>query len=120
MPDESIANNAQSYETPAAPAPVGLPPEQVHAWLEHVQDDLRHEVPAPGTALLVDGVKVGEVTSSTWSPALAQSIALGYVKRDYTQPGMLLQTADGGSAAVCAWYPDRSHWACSTMGFFPP
>ena len=22
-------------------APVGLPPEQVHAWLEHVQEDLR-------------------------------------------------------------------------------
>ena len=23
------------------PAGTGLPPEQVHAWLEHVQDDLR-------------------------------------------------------------------------------
>ena len=31
----------QPYETQPAAAPVGLPPEQVHAWLEHVQEDLR-------------------------------------------------------------------------------
>jgi hypothetical protein len=36
-----MTTTAQSYETQAAPAPVGLPPEQVHAWLEHVQEDLR-------------------------------------------------------------------------------
>ncbi len=26
---------------------------------------------------------------------------------------------DGGQGA-CVWYPDRSHWACSSQGFFPP
>ncbi len=27
---------------------------------------------------------------------------------------------DGGSDARCTWFPARLHWACSTMGFFPP
>jgi folate-binding protein YgfZ len=64
--------------------------------------DAQQEVPAAGIALLVDAVKVGDVTSSTWSPALAQPIALGYVKRDHTQPDVVLQTAAGVSATVVA------------------
>jgi hypothetical protein len=31
----------QLAETRADSPAVGLPPEQVHAWLDHVQDDLR-------------------------------------------------------------------------------
>jgi hypothetical protein len=27
---------------------------------------------------------------------------------------------DAGPDARCVWYPARMHWACSTMGFFPP
>lgn len=27
---------------------------------------------------------------------------------------------DEGSAAAGVWYPARSHWACSSTGFFPP
>lgn len=27
---------------------------------------------------------------------------------------------DAGPDTRCVWYPDRSHWACSSMGFFPP
>jgi aminomethyltransferase len=31
--------------------------------------------------------EIGRVTSSTWSPALERPIALGYVHRDFLEPG---------------------------------
>jgi len=27
---------------------------------------------------------------------------------------------DAGGDARCTYFPDRTHWACSTMGFYPP
>jgi hypothetical protein len=36
-----MTTTTQPGATRAEPAAVGLPPEQVHAWLDHVQDDLR-------------------------------------------------------------------------------
>ena len=27
---------------------------------------------------------------------------------------------DAGPAARCTWFPARLHWACSSMGFYPP
>jgi glycine cleavage system aminomethyltransferase T len=44
---------------------------------------------------------VGEVTSSTVSPALSRPIALAYVHRDFVEPGTKL-TVDGTSAEVTA------------------
>jgi folate-binding protein YgfZ len=41
--------------------------------------------------LSLDDKEVGRVTSSTFSPALNQTIALGYVKYDYREPGTGLQ-----------------------------
>jgi folate-binding protein YgfZ len=43
--------------------------------------------------------EVGRVTSSTWSPALSQPIAMGYVHRDFVEPGTAL-TVDGAAAKV--------------------
>ncbi|MFN7982602.1 MAG: glycine cleavage T C-terminal barrel domain-containing protein [Vicinamibacterales bacterium] len=57
-------------------------------------------VPSAGTALQNDGAAVGEITSSAWSPRLQRPIALGYVKRDFTQPDTTLVTADGVRATV--------------------
>jgi folate-binding protein YgfZ len=63
------------------------------------------EVPAKGTELYAaDGKRVGEVTSSTRSPALDRIIALGYVHRHYLTPGTELtlrsNVAERGQAKV--------------------
>lgn len=40
-----------------------------------------------GCRILVDGDDKGEITSGTYSPTLNKSISMGYVLRDYTDPG---------------------------------
>ncbi len=54
------------------------------------------------TPLLVDGREVGAITSSAVSEALGRSIALGYLKRDFTEPGTRVSTGDGRAAEVVA------------------
>lgn len=61
-----------------------------------------NEVPAPGTTMHADDSAVGEITSSCWSPALGRPIALGYVKRDRAQPGVVLQLSTGASGVVAS------------------
>jgi folate-binding protein YgfZ len=58
-------------------------------------------VPAPGARVHAEGRDVGQVTSSTWSPALARPLALAYVHRDFTSPGthVLVGAADAVVAA---------------------
>ena len=60
------------------------------------------EVPPPGTTLHADDKVVGEVTSSTWSPALGRPIALGYVKRDLAQADVVVRTSAAVEARVVA------------------
>jgi folate-binding protein YgfZ len=43
--------------------------------------------PAAGAAIRGGDRDIGEVTSSAWSPRLARPIALGYVHRDFIEPG---------------------------------
>jgi glycine cleavage system aminomethyltransferase T len=38
---------------------------------------------------------VGVITSSVWSPTLERPIALGYVKRELTEPGTEIVARDG-------------------------
>lgn len=57
-------------------------------------------VPVPGTVLRVEEKEVGAITSSTFSPASGRPIALGYVKRDFIEPGTAVVTADGSPAQV--------------------
>jgi folate-binding protein YgfZ len=45
------------------------------------------DVPQPGTRIASGDREIGEVTSSTMSPALQRPIALGYVHRDFVEPG---------------------------------
>ena len=58
-------------------------------------------VPPAGTELTtVDGAKpVARVTSAIRSPALGQTVALAYVRREI-EPGATLRLADGGMATV--------------------
>jgi folate-binding protein YgfZ len=44
-------------------------------------------VPSPGDDILGDGRYVGQVTSATHSPTLGLPIAMGYVHRDFFEPG---------------------------------
>jgi folate-binding protein YgfZ len=57
-------------------------------------DDLK-KLPVRGDRLFQDGKEVGYVTSAVCSPRFKANLALGYVRREYNQPG---QTLDLGSA----------------------
>ena len=53
--------------------------------------------PPPGTAVRRDEKEIGQVTSSAWSPALERPIALGYVQRDFVEPGTIVAVGDTGA-----------------------
>lgn len=57
--------------------------------------------PSSGAVIRSAERDVGEVTSSTISPALMKPIALGYVHRDFVEPGTKL-TVDGTNVEVAA------------------
>jgi folate-binding protein YgfZ len=58
-------------------------------------------VPASGAAIRAGDRQIGQVTSSARSPALKRPIALGYVHRDFVEPGTKV-TVDGTNATVTA------------------
>ncbi len=66
-------------------------------------------VPASGATVAAAAREVGHVTSATWSPALDRAIALGYVHRDFVEPGTEL-TIDGAAAKVVTlpFLPERA------------
>ena len=59
------------------------------------------QVPAPGAMIRSGDREIGQVTSSTASPALKRPIALAYVHRDFFEPGTKV-TVGEQSAAVTA------------------
>ena len=48
------------------------------------------EPPPAGSTITASGREAGRVTSAVWSPTLARPIALGYVHRDFLEPGTSL------------------------------
>jgi folate-binding protein YgfZ len=58
--------------------------------------------PLPGEKAVVEGRDVAEVTSSCVSPTLGETIALAYVRREFTEPGAKLTLASGVGAEVAA------------------
>ena len=58
-------------------------------------------VPPAGASIRAGDREIGEVTSGTWSPALQRPIGLGYVHRDFVEPGTKV-TVDGAEAEVVA------------------
>jgi folate-binding protein YgfZ len=63
--------------------------------------DAAAPLPATGSRIVSGDREIGRVTSAIWSPALARPIALGYVHRDFVEPGTSL-AVDGAAAAVAA------------------
>jgi folate-binding protein YgfZ len=57
-------------------------------------------VPPHGDPLFADEREIGRVTSATQSPTLGRPIALGYVHRDFTEPGTRVMVGRDGSAAA--------------------
>ncbi len=60
-------------------------------------------LPAPESKLFAAGAEVGSVTSAAFSPLLGQPIGLGYVRREHSAPGTILQC--GESAAKVTELP---------------
>jgi len=56
----------------------------------------------PGGKAVVDGREVAEITSSCVSPTLGKTIALAYVRREFSERGAKLAFASGVTAEVVA------------------
>jgi folate-binding protein YgfZ len=66
--------------------------------------DPRSDVPAAGSPIASRDRAIGSVTSAVWSPSLERPIALGYVHRDFVEPGTAV-TIGSGTAAVVTSLP---------------
>jgi folate-binding protein YgfZ len=62
--------------------------------------DSTAQVPAPAAPIRFQNRDVGRVTSAVWSPTLARPIAIGYLQRDFVEPGT--RVAVGVEATVVA------------------
>jgi folate-binding protein YgfZ len=63
----------------------------------------RAQAPPRGERVWTGEREIGSITSSTWSPALGRPIGLGYVHRDFVEPGTSVQV--GQHAATVAALP---------------
>ncbi len=65
-----------------------------------------HEVPATGSEVILGEKKIGRVTSGTFSPFFGRAVALGYIRREFNEPGsrVEIRSQDGfiRSAEVAA------------------
>ena len=62
-------------------------------------------VPPAGAPVLVEGKEVGRITSAVLSPAVGIALALGFLRREYHEPGTRVEVQAGGellSAEVAA------------------
>src|SRR5437868_1483350 len=67
--------------------------------------EVNGQLPAPGSKVRVDGKDVGEITSAASLPLPdgERRLALGYIRREFATPGMLMEA--GGSQITIATLP---------------
>jgi folate-binding protein YgfZ len=65
--------------------------------------DASAPVPPRDAAVLAGDRAIGRVTSAAWSPSLGRPVALGYVHRDFVEPGT--RVVVGGSEGVVSALP---------------
>jgi tRNA-modifying protein YgfZ len=65
-------------------------------------------VPAGGATIRSGDREIGAVTSSTASPALKRPIALGYVHRDFVEPGTAVTIGDAPAQVAALPFVSRS------------
>ncbi len=58
------------------------------------------EAPAAGEKILREGKEVGEITSACVSPTLGTPLAMGYIRKEASEPGMKVTLASGPEAEV--------------------
>lgn len=63
--------------------------------LSGIEIEQESAIESGAKVLSADDKEVGRITSSTFSPRRAQTIALGYVKYDYLEPGTSVKIATG-------------------------
>jgi folate-binding protein YgfZ len=64
-----------------------------------------HDKPPANSPLLSDGKEVGYITRTAFSPVLSAVIAMGYVRREKSDPGSQLSLSDNRSATVIPVIP---------------
>lgn len=69
--------------------------------------------PAPGVMLRADEMDIGEVTSAAFSPAAGTPIGMGYLRREYTGPGTIVNL-QGGTATVLGSEPTAHQRSAGT------
>lgn len=62
-------------------------------------------IPRHGCDIIVDGLKVGSITSGTFSPTLGKSIALGYIDRKFSKVGTIVNILTSGRTCACKVVP---------------
>ena len=65
------------------------------------------QVPPPGAVIRSGDREIGRVTSSTRSPALERPIALGYVHRDFLEPGTQVTVEDAAAEVTTLPFVSR-------------
>ena len=71
---------------------------QVHRHLMRVQID----GPSAAHKLTADGKELAEIVSSAYSPGLAKTVAMAYVRTDAAKPGFVLQSGDNQAMVLSA------------------
>jgi folate-binding protein YgfZ len=71
---------------------------RLNRWLVLLEFDAAAS-PQPGAKLLADGKEWGHVTSAAFSPLRNANIGFGYLRREHSAPGSVLEYA-GGTARV--------------------
>jgi folate-binding protein YgfZ len=56
--------------------------------------DAAAPVPKRNATIRADDREIGRITSAAWSPSLAHPVALGYVHRDFVEPGTHVRAGD--------------------------
>lgn len=80
--------------------------------------DPNGSLPSRGDRIMAGSRDVGSITSAVQSPTLGRPIALGYVHRDFAQPGTALDV--GGSTAAVAALPFVPVTPFRISGSHPP
>ena len=60
--------------------------------------------------IMIDGLKVGQVTSAAWSPDYNTNVAIGMIDRDYWAYGNELSVHVSDGAQTASMMDDRDHW----------
>lgn len=60
---------------------------------------------SPGDRIATGARALGQITSAAWSPTLGHAIALGYVHRDFVEPGTRVEVATGDTAIAATVAP---------------